>query len=155
MARLLEILLTAAAVGAAVPASDAPSGQVRALPDQAQVRILGRVTSVRAEGRTVGVEADGMRFAAEIEPGLRVPVAHVGDRVLVTGLLQPRGRVLLQTMEVVSSVPAADAVVGMLLSVSLPQRRLVLRSDAGRRLRVAIVPTQPSCASVERAAPRS
>jgi hypothetical protein len=79
-------------------------------------------------------------FAAEIGPELRLPVAHVGDRVLVTGLLQPRGRVLLQTMEVLPSTPADDTVVGMLLSVSLAQRRLVLRSDAGRRLRVAYGP---------------
>jgi hypothetical protein len=137
MAHLIAVLWLA--LSTATTASTA-SEPVESLPDQAQVRVLGRVTTVGTGGRSFRIAVDGMTFAAEVPEGLATPPVRVGDRVLLTGLLQPLGRVLIQTLRTVVAPAGSQAQIAMLLSVNLRERRMIVRTDGGKRVRVRYGP---------------
>jgi hypothetical protein len=142
--RLLAVVLITITTGTGTARPQpSPLGpkQLRALPDQAQVRVLGRVKSVGAKGQSVRVESNGMVFTAERAEGTVLPRVHPGDRVLLAGELQPGGKILLESMQPVPTqrVPgvAGRPLVGTLLSVDRRRRRLILRSETGKRVPVS------------------
>jgi hypothetical protein len=128
--------ILASLVAARAQAPVLSPGQLRTLPDQAQVRVLGWVTQVDPRGRSVRVEANGMTFTAEGSNSARIPQVRPGDRVLVTGELQPGGKILLDTLEPVRPSESIHSLIGTLLSLNQRRRRLVLKSDTGRRVQI-------------------
>jgi Domain of unknown function (DUF5666) len=137
----MAYLISLIALAMSLLAPTAPlSGPVESLPDQAQVRLLGRVTSISPNGRTMQVDAAGMTFEADFSEQKARPSVRVGDRVLLTGLLRSQGRVLVQTIQTVSAPAGGEPLIAMLISTNLHARRLTVRTDHGRRLRVRYGP---------------
>lgn len=110
--------------------------QLRALPDQAQVRVLGRVTQSDAKAQSLRIEANGMAFIVERPGAVRMPRLRPGDRVLITGELQPEGKILLESIQPIRAAVEDRPLVGMLISVDRTGRRLILKSETGTRARI-------------------
>jgi hypothetical protein len=146
-------LLLVSVTGAAAPAPEVSSEEARDLPDQVQVRILGRVTAIGTGGRSLRVEADGMTFVAEVH-GASASLPRRGDRVMVTGTLKPEGRVLVRTLERVSTGASAEPLTGTVLSVSTRRHRLILRGERGERYVVGFGPETTFVRLGRRSAPQ-
>jgi hypothetical protein len=132
LAVLFLTFISLTAASARAPALDPK--QLQALPDQAQVRVLGQVTHVDAKGRSLRVQANGLTFTTESQGGVRLPPLRPGDRVFLTGELQPGGRIFLDSIQPVRPLAEVHPLVGTLLSVDRRRRRLTLKSEAGRRI---------------------
>jgi hypothetical protein len=132
--RFLVAALILAGVG--VRQGEITPERAPALTDQAQVRLLGRVAAVRPGGRLLRLQVGGMNFTVDAKGQTSLRPVRVGERVLVSGELLSGGRVRLRSLTPITARADEAEAVGMLISVDLPGRGLVVRTDTGRRLRV-------------------
>jgi hypothetical protein len=96
--------------------------------------------TISPDGRKIQVDVAGMTFEADFSEQKARPRVHVGDRVLLTGLLRSQGRVLVQTIQAVSAPAGSQPLIAMLIAANLRAHRLTVRTDDGRRLRVRYGP---------------